>query len=383
MFKQGKVLSIFPLFWGHGVQGCMESPRPDLRRGCYGMFFLFTSLLNSSRSDAFKIIKLKQISADSFPVHDSVKSPLSHKSESTPLGVIRSTHLSNICKANTNNQHAAKWSISLAKRRLFLTDAARPLNQIVASIGMKCDLVARLGKQSRLLRPHTPTPLLLPSFFLFFSSLSLSETLSKQFNHHGSWGSAAAALRAVSSSNHLVPQLQRKEARQLLGWPLWKSAFYPFLLKASSLTGSLFFLPPNPSQTSSDSFPAWRKAGSVADAVNFCLAGDHTALALPRVTLNNIKTPVTELMKIKWEGSGDVEAFGCEGGGKHAPSKRVLMWRFGSHLLSCGAFMMLGLSVNGEQGGGAANCKHWREQARLCFCLSIIALMIISFSVSQ
>lgn len=172
MFKQGKVLSIFPLFWGHGVQGCMESPRPDLRRGCYGMFFLFTSLLNSSRSDAFKIIKLKQISADSFPVHDSVKSPLSHKSESTPLGVIRSTHLSNICKANTNNQHAAKWSISLAKRRLFLTDAARPLNQIVASIGMKCDLVARLGKQSRLLRPHTPTPLLLPSFF-FFSSLSL------------------------------------------------------------------------------------------------------------------------------------------------------------------------------------------------------------------
>lgn len=150
----------------------VSSPRSQERMLWH--VFLFTSLLNSSRSDAFKIIKLKQISADSFPVHDSVKSPLSHKSESTPLGVIRSTHLSNICKANTNNQHAAKWSISLAKRRLFLTDVARPLNQIVASIGMKCDLVARLGKQSRLLRPHTPTPLLLPSFFLFFFfSLSL------------------------------------------------------------------------------------------------------------------------------------------------------------------------------------------------------------------
>lgn len=55
---------------------------------------------------------------------------------------------------------------------------------------------------------------------------------------------------------------------------------------------------------------------------------------------------------MRWEGSGDVEAFGCEGGGKCAFSKRALMWRFGSHLLSCKAFMMLGLSVNGNREAG-------------------------------
>ena len=38
------------------------------------------------------------------------------------------------------------------------------------------------------------------------------------------------------------------------------------------------------------------KTGSVTDAMNFCLAGDHTALSLPGGNLKSIKTSVMKLM---------------------------------------------------------------------------------------
>lgn len=46
-----------------------------------------------------------------------------------------------------------------------------------------------------------------------------------------------------------------------------------------------------------DSFPVWRKAESVTDGEDFCLAGEHTTLGLPRAILKSIKTPATKLMK--------------------------------------------------------------------------------------
>lgn len=102
---------------------------------------------------------------------------------------------------------------------------------MLSSIRMKCDLVpdnvaTEAGKtvpfpSSTHMHFYTP---------LFFLPLFLSATLSQQFNHHSSPDSAAAALHPVCRSNHLVPQLQQKEARLVLRWPLQSLSLYPFLL---------------------------------------------------------------------------------------------------------------------------------------------------------
>lgn len=81
---------------------------------------------------------------------------------------------------------------------------------------MKCDLLpdklyAETGRAVLSLHPFLSHFLTLSLFFslqLFPSSIIITVV----------WDSAAAALHAVCCSNHLVPQLQQKEAR-----PLWKS----------------------------------------------------------------------------------------------------------------------------------------------------------------